>query len=203
MNTYSEEFILFNDHPHFYYTGNTTKEKLAAMDSAHRICRNRSRLSISLPIPAIDPEISGHNLIPTPETTLPDRLTKLARLTVTRAWISHHDLIIINHCLDTIESLVDPRAALTKEISQYRPRSAGFAGAGLVATNSTTADHRARLAEEDMTSRLADLLHEVTALKNELDERRKESTQIYALFEDRCRGLERRAREREFEIDGL
>lgn len=173
------------------------------MDSAHRICRNRNRLSISLPIPAIDPEISGHNLIPTSETTLPDRLTRLAHLAVTRAWTSHHDSIIINHCLNTIESLVDPRAALAKEISQCRPRSTGFGGAGLVATNSTTADHWARPAEEDMTSRLADLLHEVTALKNELDGRRKESTRIYALFEDRCRGLERKVRERECDIDGL
>lgn len=173
------------------------------MDSIHRSYRNRNRFSVPLAKPAIGSEIPGHNLVPTTETTLPDRLTRLAGLAVTGAWISRHDSIIINHCLDTIESLIDPRAALTKGISQCRPRSTGLGGAGLAATNPTTEDHWTQPVEEDMTSRLASLLHEVTVIKGELDERRKESTRIYALFESRCRGLERRVKEREFEIDRL
>lgn len=173
------------------------------MNPPYRSHRNHNRLSTSLPNPAIDTKISEHSPISTPETPLPNRLTRLAHRTGERVWISHDDSIIIHHCLDTIEGLVDPRATFTKEITRSRPKRPELGGVGLVATNSAVANHCPRRDDAEMGSRMAELLDEVTALKRELDMRREESARIHALFEDRCRGLERMVGEGEVEIDGL
>lgn len=57
--------------------------------------------------------------------------------------------------------------------------------------------------EEEIHSRLTELLKEVEVLNVEMDQRRKESTQIYDMFNGRCELLERRLRDRETEVEAL
>lgn len=46
-------------------------------------------------------------------------------------------------------------------------------------------------------------MKEATALKDELRDRRQESNEIYDLYEERCRGLQRTVAELELEVAEL
>jgi predicted nuclease with TOPRIM domain len=54
--------------------------------------------------------------------------------------------------------------------------------------------------KEELLSQLQGLMSEVTALNEEVNKRRKESSEIRDLFEERCRGLTRSVAELEDEV---
>lgn len=151
---------------------------------------------------AKDREISIHNHIPETPLQLHDRFTRLSHITENNTRVSHDDLIIIHHCLDTIERLIDPQTGLTEEMTKSRPRRTG----GFTATDSmldSTQSDCTSSNEDGIHPRLKELLNEVRVLNAELDRRRRESARIYGMFLGRCQLLERRLREREIEVEAL
>lgn len=134
----------------------------------------------------------------------------------------------IHYHLDAIESLFcDPRPEITQELERCRPnsgrlrcRSYSAERSGLaeprrnkklesskdqVTPDAVTKDYREGatndgIQKEDILSQLRTLMQEVTVTKHQLTERRKESSEICDMYEERCRGLERMVAELELEV---
>lgn len=171
---------------------------------------SQHRLSPSFTDSAIDMDLSdsGQRSSGTDAhaTALPDRLTRLAHMAADRSPLSEHDSITVHRCLDTIESLLDPRPELSVEIARHRPRSSfssttkrivscpSSASAAVCPTPSTT---------QATQHQLANLLEELTAVNAELLQRRNESRHIHDLFTHRCEGLEQRIAQLESDIHEL
>lgn len=126
-------------------------------------------------------------------TKLPERLTKLAHLASKHP--SDRDSIIIHQYLDTVESLLDPRAAE----SRLKDKDAESAVSTTSSNSppSLTADRRGAsdANNDEIRSQLTVLLDEVTALNFELKERRNESFSIYDYYNHKCTVLEQKIAE--------
>lgn len=132
---------------------------------------------------------------------------------------SKSDTAIIHRCLNTIENTLslpddddnDPRPTLTQEITKHRPQSLSLiphypsppstAAEPSPSAVSHTAESRSE--PHPTGSQLTTILEEVTALGNELDRRRRETSHIYELFTQKCQGLERRVAGLEDEVREL
>lgn len=156
------------------------------------------------------------------------RLTELARLSSTSINNDHERDDIapsIHHHIDAIEALLrDPRPEITQELERCRPTSGRHRRRSesvetgrsrdldLSERNITrhpcTGDHQKGATEDgidkdEILSQLKTLMKEATALKDELRDRRQESNEIYDLYEERCRGLQRTVAELELEVAEL
>lgn len=137
----------------------------------------------------------------------------------------------IHYHLDAIEGILcDPRPEITQELERCRPnsgrlrcRSHSAERLGLaeprgnkkleslkdeISPDAAAEDHRegafnGGTQKEDILSRLRTLMEEVTVTRRQLAERRKESSEICDMYEDRCRGLERTVAELELEVAEL
>lgn len=137
----------------------------------------------------------------------------------------------LNYHLDAIEDILcNPRSNVTNELQRCRPnrgrlrrRSDSGERSGLTDSGknhrTVQIEHKespAGVAEqsrqsaiedwiqgEELLSELGTLSKEVTALQFQFMDRRKESTQICDLYEERCRRFKREIAELELEVDEL
>ncbi|KAL2001472.1 hypothetical protein VTN02DRAFT_1708 [Thermoascus thermophilus] len=162
---------------------------------------SQHRLSPSFTDSAIDMDLSdsGQRSSGTDAhaTALPDRLTRLAQMAADRPPLSEHDSITVHRCLDTIESLLDPRPELSLEIARHRPRRS------LSSTAKRGASCPSPSTTQPTQHQLATLLEELTAVNAELQQRRNESRLIHDLLTHRCEGLGQRIAQLESDIHEL
>ncbi|KAL1873396.1 hypothetical protein Plec18167_006447 [Paecilomyces lecythidis] len=141
------------------------------------------------------------------EETLSDRLNRLALLAAKRDNIPGQDAGAIGNCLDTLESLLDPRRELTEEIARHRPRSSRSnpspQAVGSRGSNSPTARLSVDPAVDNSHRQLQALLKELTAVNAQLQQRRAESRHLHGLFIQKCEGLAQKILELEDEIQDL
>ncbi|KAJ9229425.1 hypothetical protein C8Q69DRAFT_518510 [Paecilomyces variotii] len=171
----------------------------------------RHRLTPSFADSAIDldPSENRHQLSgqDSREKTLGDRLNRLALLAAKRNDISEHDSGTIGNCLDTLESLLDPRHELTREIARHRPRSSHSSpstpAVGSRASNNSAARPGVDPAVDSSHRQLEALLKELTAVNAQLQQRRAESRHLHGLFIQKCEGLAQRILHLEDEIQNL
>lgn len=140
-------------------------------------------------------------------TTLSDRLNRLALLAAERSDISEQDSGSIGKCLDTIESLLDPRHELSQEIARHRPRSShsnpSTTAVGLRFETNSAASADVDPAVDHSHRQLKVLLKELTAVNAQLQQRRTESRHLHNLFIQKCEGLAQRILQLEDEIQDL
>ncbi|KAJ9299763.1 hypothetical protein DTO271G3_2647 [Paecilomyces variotii] len=171
----------------------------------------RHRLTPSFADSAIDldPSENRHQLSgqDSREKTLGDRLNRLALLAAKRNDISEQDSGTIGNCLDTLESLLDPRHELTREISRHRPRSSHSSpstpAVSSRASNNSAARPGVDSAVNSSHRQLEALLKELTAVNAQLQQRRAESRHLHGLFIQKCEGLAQRILHLEDEIQDL
>ncbi|KAL4868576.1 hypothetical protein BDV12DRAFT_96061 [Aspergillus spectabilis] len=151
--------------------------------------------------------------------TLSKRLTRLAHLSTLSA--QTHPLTLdarsIHQCLDTLESLLDPRSHLTREITLCRP-DAGIDGKASRKLDNpkqpnislSSAHSRSRSLKVTPTKRtapirssLAAIHDEVKTLADEFMKRRDETVHIYELYDQDRNRLRNRIAELEAEIEDL
>lgn len=162
-----------------------------------------------------------------------ERLGELARLASDSKDIEYERDDIarsLNYHLDAIEEILcDPRSELTNELERCRPnsgrlrrRSGSGERSGLTGSMKThgtgQTEHKEspadaeqsrqgaaedRIQDKELLSELGTLAKEVTALQFQFMDRRKESSQIYDLYEERCREFKRERAELELEVDEL
>ncbi|PYI11555.1 hypothetical protein BO78DRAFT_96193 [Aspergillus sclerotiicarbonarius CBS 121057] len=154
-----------------------------------------------------DPGYASH-ILDTENAAAPlsARLTRLAHLASQFNPASKSDSVTLHHCLDTLESLLDPRPGLTQEVVRCRPQShsrPSNSAASISTTDSQeTADSLISVGEMSHPQ-LKDILGEVAALKVEFDQRRKEASDIYDLLTQERQALAQRITGLEEEIREL
>lgn len=137
--------------------------------------------------------------------SLPERIAGLAHLISQNTQISSDDSTTLHQHLDSIESLLDPRPRLTKEVAKCRPPSpqSGATTQSLGNSPASTAADPVPSANEPSYTQLSAVLGEVTALGAELSQRRRESSHIYDCFTRECQRLAQRISNLEEENDEL
>ncbi|KAE8323741.1 hypothetical protein BDV39DRAFT_130835 [Aspergillus sergii] len=169
--------------------------RLDQLSPPHSLPEHTWETDMSRPTSPSDAHDTGEDA-----THLPQRLAKIAHMVSQNVDVSSEDTIAAHHCLNTLEALLDPRPKLTQEVVKCRPTriypetSHPVASA---ASCSAPMEDRASSAFEPSSSQLIALLNEVTALNADLNQRRKESSQIYDLLRRECQGLSRRILELE------
>ncbi|KAJ5976195.1 hypothetical protein N7481_009902 [Penicillium waksmanii] len=143
----------------------------------------------------------------------PKRLEELARRTGMSSTFSldEESAQSMHHHLDALERILGdfPQKPM-QEIVRSRSRSQS-GRSGSVASDITSQPEESILTapdqsdhdginKEEMISQLQGLMSEVTILNEEVNKRRKESSEIRDLFEERCRGLTRTVAELEDEV---
>ncbi|RHZ69425.1 hypothetical protein CDV55_107959 [Aspergillus turcosus] len=118
-------------------------------------------------------------------TPVSDRLARLAFLSE-NAHLSEEQNIALSCCLDSIESIFDPRPGLTQEIAKCCPKSVYTENAKVVTSNVPRIRHDdtdVGTSSTKMASikELTSVLGEIIELGGEFNKRRKESLQIYDL----------------------
>ncbi|RMJ22074.1 hypothetical protein PHISP_07050 [Aspergillus sp. HF37] len=148
---------------------------------------------------------------PSPEIPLPDRLAALADKAQEAAAprIPQSNAALLDHCLSTLESLLDPQSTTTTTTTdetnccrchqEPTPTSTSTKPPPLTNPRSASPELNPSL----VNSRLTDLLEEVSQLNREWEQRRKEALRIYGGFRQRCQDLEARLAEREGEVEEL
>ncbi|KAE8144292.1 hypothetical protein BDV25DRAFT_167173 [Aspergillus avenaceus] len=134
-------------------------------------------------------------------TLLIERLAKLAHAATQDAHVSSDDATTVHQCLDTLESLLDPRPGLTQQVVKCRPQNANPGTTHFVTP--TTTHPSIMPAEDPLHPQLMALLQEVRTLNAEVNQRRRESSHIYELLTRECRRLSRKVSELEDEIHEL
>ncbi|KAJ6126710.1 hypothetical protein N7523_002322 [Penicillium sp. IBT 18751x] len=149
--------------------------------------------------------------------SLSERLAELAHLALaltSTSTESEHEAEAaqsIHSHLDAIESILrDPRAALSREVAKCRPEGVSYSRSdrSRASNLSSQAPNQHRNSPQiengfnktEMLAQLSTLLTEVKGLHAQLGERRKETSRICDLYEERCRGLERTVAELELEV---
>ena len=149
--------------------------------------------------------------------SLSERLADLAHLASASKSASteseHGDeaALSIHSHLDAIESILrDPRPALSREVAKCRPDgvSYGRSDRSRASSLSSQAPNQHNngpqiengFSKTEMLAQLSTLLTEVNGLHAQLGDRRKETSEICDLYEERCRGLEKTVAELELEV---
>ncbi|KAL4968017.1 uncharacterized protein BDV14DRAFT_168069 [Aspergillus stella-maris] len=162
--------------------------------------------------------------------TVFQRLTRLANLSLDKGHQnnSNSDIKTLHLCIDTIESILDPRPDLTKEMTLCRPptpdrkftsprnsidKSASPPPSQSRNTNDGSDTHSPSLQSESTSSQPCDSLaildrakmvdEELRGVSEELRTRRQETHQIYELLRNERRQQRERIVELESEIDEL
>ncbi|OJJ98006.1 hypothetical protein ASPACDRAFT_45306 [Aspergillus aculeatus ATCC 16872] len=143
---------------------------------------------------------------------LPARLIRVAQILSESNSISISDSTTIHHCLQEMEALLDPRPAFSQEVARCRPRAHSRPPSPVdsprnphissITPVSTTANHHGDV-QEIPHSQLRDLLKEVTAMKTEFSQRRRESLEIHSLLTQERQALTQRLTELDDEIHEL
>ncbi|PYH91511.1 hypothetical protein BO71DRAFT_359213 [Aspergillus ellipticus CBS 707.79] len=154
-----------------------------------------------------DPDYASH-ILDTENAAAPlsVRLTRLAHMASQADPMSKADAGTLHHCLDTLESLLDPRPSLSQEVARCRPPSISRSinsAASFPETDSQVSEDSAAAPQDVSHNQLKDILGEVAALKVEFDRRRKESSDIYDLLGRERQTLTRRISELQDEIEEL
>ncbi|KAL4778798.1 hypothetical protein BJX76DRAFT_121833 [Aspergillus varians] len=167
----------------------------------------------------------GKRDLPSPNETIADRLTRLANLSTlhrNQATPLTLDARTVHQCLDTLESLLDPRSNLTREISLCR-RPQTSPGARLDFNNNAprkldtsrkraSSDGHSRFRSLEvvsarcparMSSELVAVHDEVKMLGEAFVKRREETLHIYMLYDMERKRLESRVAELEADIEEL
>ncbi|PYH46843.1 uncharacterized protein BP01DRAFT_238527 [Aspergillus saccharolyticus JOP 1030-1] len=146
-------------------------------------------------------------------SSLPARLIRLARLVSESNLRPLTDSTTLHQYVEKIEDLLDPRPALSQEIARCRPRASSRPPSPESSPRSphinsrgiplpSTADPVASV-QEISHSQLKSLLGEITTMKAEFSERRKESLEIHSLLIQERQALNRRLSELDEEIHEL
>ncbi|RHZ58082.1 uncharacterized protein CDV56_106422 [Aspergillus thermomutatus] len=148
----------------------------------------------------LSPKLAGEfpsRLLETAEGMTPfsDRLARLALLSK-NVHLSDEQNTILSHCLDSIESILDPRQGLTQEIAKCRPKSVRTECAKVVIPDVPSIRHDSTdvgISSTKLASikELTTILSEVTELGDEFKKRREESLQIYDLCNREIRRMTR------------
>ncbi|RAL09634.1 uncharacterized protein BO97DRAFT_161921 [Aspergillus homomorphus CBS 101889] len=154
-----------------------------------------------------DPEYASHILDSDlhDATPLPARLMRLAHLLSESHSISESDSTTIRHCLHTMETVLDPRPALSQEVALCRPRAHSRPPSPIDSPRSPHVGPTdpVVLVPELSHSQVKSLLAEVTTMRAEFDQRRKESLKIHSLLTQERQELTRRLLELDEEIHEL
>ncbi|KAF9888342.1 hypothetical protein FE257_008775 [Aspergillus nanangensis] len=139
--------------------------------------------------------IPSPSLAPPPDRNnntfyIQERLMAIAHRLAHNTACSSDDAVTVHSHLDDIELLLDPRPALTQEITKYRPA----VSAHIVGASSSPSPL------SSYTPQLTGLLHEITTLNTELKQRRNESVHLYERFTHELRGSTQRVSQLETEI---
>lgn len=140
----------------------------------------------------------------------PKRLEDLARRTGTSSTSSldGESAQTIHHHLDALERILGGSPQDTMQDTAQNQSQLGLAELAAsdisqaeesILTAPDQSDHDG-LNKEDLLLQLQGLMSEVTSLHEEVNKRRKESSEIRDLFEERCRGLTRSVAELEDEV---
>ncbi|KAJ5136126.1 hypothetical protein N7448_004680 [Penicillium atrosanguineum] len=149
--------------------------------------------------------------------SLSERLADLAHLASASVSTSteneHEDEAAqsIHSHLDAIESILrDPRPALSREVAKCRPDGVSygrFDRSRASSLSSQAPDQKSNgphiengFNKTEMLAQLSALLTEVNGLHAQVGDRRKETSEICDLYEERCRCLERTVAELELEV---
>ncbi len=155
-----------------------------------------------------------------------DRLTRLAHLSTLHEYQTHPSTLdskTVNQCLDTLESLLDPRSNLTREIAlcrppQTRPGSAinlpkpprKLEGPRTPPISPSSPHPRSRSLDAVSASRPARMSHDLAAVNDQVKmlgeaflKRHEETLYIYSLYDRERKGLRHRITELEAEIEEL
>lgn len=175
----------------------------------------RHRISPSFADSAIDVEltdasgskgsVSHNHAIP-----LPDRLARIAAQVSLRS-LDEHECAAVHKYLDSIETLLDPRPGLSREIARNRPSSSRSGTATPIASPTT---RTGRSSDNDVPSKnqtavqtasrqLTSLLKDLSEANAQLQQRRMEARHIHELFTYKCEGLAQRIIELEEEVHEL
>ncbi|KAL5333023.1 hypothetical protein BJX70DRAFT_81089 [Aspergillus crustosus] len=137
---------------------------------------------------------------------LSERLTRLAHLSALSS--QAHPLTLdarsIHQCLNTLESLLDPRSHITRQIAFCRPDPA--TGTKIVSSThsrSRSLEVTSTKQPRSIPSGLAVVHDELKALADEFRKRRDESLHIYSLCDQEGKRLRSRVAELETEIEEL
>lgn len=173
----------------------------------------------SVPDPeTVEPSSTADGLAGSAVTSWSERLAELAHLASAPTSTGHEEeesAQAITFHLDAIESILrDPRPALSREVAKCRPdvvvhgRSAlsdrSRASSPFPSPAPSDQHNESHVengfAKPEMLAQLSTLLTEVNGLHNQLGDRRRETSEICDLYEERCRGLERTVAELELEV---
>ncbi|KAH2113414.1 hypothetical protein KXW65_003690 [Aspergillus fumigatus] len=126
-------------------------------------------------------------------TPVSDRLARLAFLSKNTRF-SEEQNIFLSSCLDSIESIFDPRPGLTQEISRCRPKGVCTECARAVTPDAPSTRHYNNGVGFSSTKKvsikeLTSVLSEITELSEEFKKRRRESLQIYDLCDRKIRRM--------------
>lgn len=180
------------------------------MDPLHS---QRHRISPSFADSAIDIEltdasgskgsVSHDHAIP-----LPDRLARIAAQVSLRS-LDEHECAAVHKYLDSIETILDPRPGLSREIARNRPSSSRSGTATPIASPTTRTARSSddvpsnQTAVQTASRQLTSLLKDLSEANAQLQQRRMEARHIYELFTFKCEGLAQRIIELEEEVHEL
>lgn len=181
----------------------------------------------SNPITELDQTLLvGEKNAPDANEIISNRLTRLAHLSTLHEYQTHPttlDSRTVKQCLDTLESLLDPRSNLTREIAlcrppQPRPGSAvdyskpprKLEGPRTPPISPSSPHSRSRSLGAVSASRPARMRHDLAAVNDQVKmlgeafvKRREETLYIYSLYDSERMRLRRRIAELEAEIEEL
>lgn len=145
--------------------------------------------------------------------SLSERLADLAHLASASTESEHGNEAAqsIHSHLDAIESILrDPRPALSREVAKCRPDGVSYGRSDRSRASSLSSQAPNQNTNEaqmengfnktEMLAQLSTLLTEINGLQAQLEDRRKETSEICDLYEERCRGWEKTVAELELEI---
>lgn len=168
----------------------------------------------------------GEKNAPDANEIIANRLTRLAHLSTLHEYQRHPSTLdsrTVNQCLDTLESLLDPRPNLTREISlcrlpQTRPESAinfskpprKLEGPRTPPISPSSPHSRSLSLDAVSATRPARMRHDLAAVNDQVKmlgkafvKRREETLYIYSLYDSERMQLQRRIAELGAEIEEL
>lgn len=181
----------------------------------------------SNPITELDQTLLvGETNAPDANEIIANRLTRLAHLSTLHEYQRHPSTLdsrTVNQCLDTLESLLDPRPNLTREISlcrlpQTRPESAinfskpprKLEGPRTPPISPSSPHSRSLSLDAVSATRPARMRHDLAAVNDQVKmlgkafvKRREETLYIYSLYDSERMQLQRRIAELGAEIEEL
>jgi hypothetical protein len=185
------------------------------MDTPHSIPFHQHHSSTSFVDSAIDIGLTGtsNSSKPLSAHTVPlsGRLTRLAHLAADqlapRNHLSEHDHSVLSHHLDAIESFLDPRPELSREIARNRPQSPSSDTISSVRASSKEGKwlgtQISTPESQSVNRQLAVLLNALSHVTAQLRQRRIESRHIHDLYTLKCESMAQKIIQLEDQVHDL